>query len=154
MSRQKIPWLPVYAVAILGVAVAVMKSSRPAVRDDPEEIPSIQAAKDQEDALQLAQKIDLPLLAKADKVVIEESVGGRRHTIEKADEIKELREALKVSEQQPSGGKNAVTILFYRKTTWSVKFGSSRAANGDLSALPSVGPPAAKWAYGTSSKNI
>src|SRR4029077_14653546 len=60
-------------------------------------------------------EVDLPLLAKADKVVIEESVGGRRHSIEKADDIKKLREALNVSEQSPSGGKNAVTILFYRK---------------------------------------
>src|SRR5262249_9664035 len=79
------------------------------------EIPSVQAAKDQEDALRLAREIDLPLLAKADKVVIEESANGRRHTIEKADDMKELREALKVSQQLPGGGKNAVTILFYRK---------------------------------------
>jgi hypothetical protein len=44
MSRQKIPWLPVGAVAILGVAIVVMKSVHPAAKDDPEEIPSVQAA--------------------------------------------------------------------------------------------------------------
>ena len=112
--HKKFFWLSASMFVILVLLVGAI-SSQFVLRADSHEIPPVKAAKDQEDALHLARKIDLPLLEKADKVVIEESVGGRRHTIQKADDIKELREALKVSEQQPSGGKNAVTILFYRK---------------------------------------
>jgi hypothetical protein len=117
MSRQKIPWLPVGAVAILGVAIVVMKSVHPAVKDDPEEIPSVQAAKDQEDALRLAREIDLPVLGRADKVVIEEAPrrGGRRLTLENPNDIKVLREALKPTGGPETGGMNAVTICFFRK---------------------------------------
>jgi len=117
MSRQKIPWLPVGAVAILGVVVVVMKSPRPAIKGDPEEIPSVRAAKDQEDALRLAREIDLPVLAKSDKVLIEEASrrGDRRLILENHEDIKALRDALKPSGAPETGGMNAVTISFFRK---------------------------------------
>ena len=116
MSRQKKVWLSAAAVGTLGLLLLLMNLPSP-VKDDPEEIPPVQAAKDQEDALRLARQIDLPLLAKADKVIIDQAPrrGRRRLTLENPDNIKTLREALKPSGGPETGGMNAVTISFFRK---------------------------------------
>jgi hypothetical protein len=87
-------------------------------RKDPKEVPAAKSADDQGKAIDEARKVDLPLLEKADKVVVEEVAKpegkGRRVTLKNADEIRELRETLKPGERSPSGGRTAVTITFYR----------------------------------------
>lgn len=85
-----------------------------------DEIPAVKKVESQADAIEEAKKVDLPLLEKADKVVIDEAKpggGGRRITLDKTDAIKELRDALKPSKVPPSGGVNAATITFYKGDT-------------------------------------
>src|SRR5262245_54129676 len=82
------------------------------------EVPRPKSVGDQAEAIDEARKVDLPLLEKADKVVIEEvdkpGAKGRRVSLKKADEVKELREALKPSKSPPSAGITAATITFYQ----------------------------------------
>jgi hypothetical protein len=72
---------------------------------------------DQAEAIDEARKVDIPLLDNADKVVIDEVAKpggkGRRVTLKKADELKDLREVLKPSKTPASGGITSVTLTFY-----------------------------------------
>jgi hypothetical protein len=92
-------------------------SSKADGKKDSQEVPATKVVDDQAEAIDEARKVDLPLLEKADKVVIEEMAKpegkGRRVTLKKADELKEIREALKPSKTPPSGGRTAVTLTFY-----------------------------------------
>jgi hypothetical protein len=86
-------------------------------KKDSKAVPAAKSASDQAGAIDEARKVDLPLLEKADKVVIDEGAKpegkGRRVTLKKADELKEIRGALKPSKTPPSGGTTAVTMTFY-----------------------------------------
>lgn len=118
MSPRSLLW----AAAILAMAAAVACG-----RTEPiEEIPAAKKAESQADALEEARTVDLPLLDKADKVVIVESKPngkGQTITLDRADAVKELRDALKTAKVPPSGGENAATITFYKgdaalRTIW------------------------------------
>jgi hypothetical protein len=102
-------------VLVLTGTVMVL-SSKADGKKDSQEVPATKVVDDQAEAIDEARKVDLPLLEKADKVVIEEMAKpegkGRRVTLKKADELKEIREALKPSKTPPSGGRTAVALTF------------------------------------------
>jgi hypothetical protein len=107
------------SLLVLGLTGTVLiRYSRADDRKDSKAVPAPKNTGDQAEAIDEARKVDLPLLEEADKVVVEEVPSragtGRRVTLKKADEIKELRQALKPSETPPTGGKIAATITFYR----------------------------------------
>jgi hypothetical protein len=100
----------------LGLAGPVA-SSRGDDEKDQEKVPAVKKVGSQEEAVEQARQVDLPLLGKADKVVIEETKRGgqgRRVTLTRAADLKELREALRPSKASPSGGRTAATVTFYR----------------------------------------
>ncbi|MDI3287388.1 hypothetical protein [Polyangium sp. 15x6] len=75
----------------------------------------IAAASTQADARTAATATDLPLVRTADRAVITWSAGG---TAEKrGQELSALVDALRVTEQQPGGGKQVAQIAFYRGDT-------------------------------------
>ena len=79
------------------------------------EIPPVKGVTSQSQAVRQARAVDLPLLEKADKVVIEGR--GQRVTRDKADDLKELRQTLQAQAVSPSGGLTAATLTFYRGDT-------------------------------------
>jgi hypothetical protein len=118
MSRHKVAWIPVIGLLVLGiVGTALALQSQGDGKKAADEIPAVKKVSNQSGAIREAQKVDLPLLEKVDKVVIEEAKrggGGKRITLDKADDIKELRQALKARGVPPSGGVTAATVSFYR----------------------------------------
>ena len=118
MSRLNVAWICTIGLLVLGiVGTALPLKSKGDGKNDAEEIPAVKKVSDQSGAIREAKAVDLPLLEKADKVIIEEAKrggGGRRVTLDKADAIKELRRSLKTAEVPPSGGITAATISFYR----------------------------------------
>jgi hypothetical protein len=115
MYRDKVAWSSVLAWFVLAVA-AQAPTLHAADQPDAEDIPEVKKVDDQSDAIREARRVDLPLLAKADKVVIEEAkhAGGRRATLSKREQIRELTRALKPRAVSPSGGRTAATLRFYR----------------------------------------
>lgn len=107
-----------WAIPVLAFSTALLLAGPTAGADerDDSEIRPVQTAADQPEALELARKVDLPELAKADRVVIE-GQGGRRTELKEAGAIKELRRTLKVEEVPPSAGENAYNLSFYRDDT-------------------------------------
>lgn len=73
----------------------------------------------QDDAIKLAKGVDLPAIAKANKVVIkqigpdESRPEGREITIGAPDLLKQIRAALVVEKTEPSGGETKYTLTFY-----------------------------------------
>jgi hypothetical protein len=82
---------------------------------DAADVPAAKRVTDQAAAVREAREVDLPLLEKADRVVIEaaRTAGGGKVTLDKADDLKQLRGALKTREVPPSGGITAATVEFY-----------------------------------------
>ena len=121
MSRQSAIWFSAMSLLVLGMGTtALMPLAKAAGEKDSKEVPAAKRVSDQGEAIDAARKVDLPLLKKAEKVIIEEvkrGGKGRRATLTKAGEIKELRQALKPSEVPPSGGITAATLTFYLGAT-------------------------------------
>jgi hypothetical protein len=114
MRRARPAWVWVLVALVFGVAApAALRADEPA---DAEDIPAVKKVDDQADAIREARRVDLPLLDRADRVVIEESkqAGGRRVTLTKRERIRELARTLKTRAVAPSGGRTAVTLRFYR----------------------------------------
>ena len=105
--------------AVLGLAALAVVGVARAEKKKDGAIPPVQAAADQDTALRLARTVDLPALEKADRVVIEEvrPRPGRRVTLTGAKEIAALRRALKPAQEDPSAGKTAANLSFYRGKT-------------------------------------
>ncbi|MDC3981089.1 hypothetical protein [Polyangium jinanense] len=72
----------------------------------------IAAASTQADARAAATATDLPLVRTADRAVVTWSSGGT--TEKRGQELSALVDALRVTEQQPSSGKQFAQIAFYR----------------------------------------
>ena len=114
------------AVGTVGLLVAMLLPSAGVVTPGVA-IPPATAAADQDDALGLARRVDLPLLATADRVVLDgyEPGGerGARVTLDRPEAVAELRQALRPREVPPSDGVTAATLSFYRgnqllRTVW------------------------------------
>jgi hypothetical protein len=119
MCRQRIACLSIVGPLSLSLAcTAVAPHSDADDKKDSGEVPAVKKVEDQADAIAEARAADLPLVGKADRAVIEESKPprgkGRRVTLTNADDIKELRQALKPRKVSPSGSVTAATITFYR----------------------------------------
>jgi hypothetical protein len=128
MSRRHLVLLAVLvlvAVGTAGLIVGVLVPSADVVT--PGAVPPATDALDQADALRLARRVDLPLLATADRVVLDEhkpdGMCGARVTIDRPEEVAELRQALRPREVPPTAGRTAATLSFYRgnqllRTVW------------------------------------
>jgi hypothetical protein len=105
------------AIAISFPIIACLACSSSRRDDDSADIPAIKAVADQNEAIRLARDVDLPILEKADRVVLEESAidrGHRRVILEDEDDIKRLRKSLKPRDVPPSGGMVALRLSFFR----------------------------------------
>jgi hypothetical protein len=128
MNRRHLIVLTVAVLSAAGVAVGTVAMLLPSADVvTPGAAPQAEAAADQSDALWLARRVDLPLLATADRVVIDEHrPGGEcgvRVTLDRPEAVAELRRALRPREVPPGGGPTAATLTFYRggqplRTVW------------------------------------
>jgi hypothetical protein len=127
MFSRSSSWLGVLAGFVVGMAnPALTPDAQGGDKKGGGEIPAVKKVDSQNDAIEQARKVDLPLLEKADKVVIARPMRGgqgRQVTLTRAAAIKELRQALKPAQRDPSAGKTAATITFYRgkrvlRTVW------------------------------------
>ncbi|HVK18643.1 MAG TPA: hypothetical protein VM533_17045 [Fimbriiglobus sp.] len=118
------------AVAAAGLIVVVLLPSADVVT--PGAVPPAAAASDPATALSLARRVDLPLLATADRVVLDEYMpegeSGVRVTLDRPEEVAELRQVLRPREVPPGGGPVAATLTFYRggqplRTVWVIEGG-------------------------------
>lgn len=128
MSRRHLITLAVAALpaaVVIVVIAALLLPSADVVT--PGAVPQAEAAFDQGDAVRLARRVDLPLLATADRVVIDEhKPGGERGgrvTLDRPEAVAELRQALRPRQVPPAGGTTAATLTFYRgghllRTVW------------------------------------
>ena len=82
---------------------------------DEASIPPTAPAADQEEALRLATKVDLPALAQADRVAIE--AGARRVVVTRPESLAALQKALTPRLVPPSGGLTAYELSFSRGAT-------------------------------------
>jgi len=105
-------------LGVLAVAGAVLVLSARGEKGEGE-IPAVKKVTSQNQAVRQARAVDLPLLEKADKVVIEGAcvARGRRVTIDKVDDLKELRQTLQAQALTPSAGITAATLAFYHGDT-------------------------------------
>ncbi|MDI1475927.1 hypothetical protein [Polyangium sp. y55x31] len=104
----------VFATCVLACSNNSAQQPAPGPGAAPEARP-IAAASTQADARAAATAADLPLLRTADRAVVAWSAGG---TAEKrGQELSALVEALRVTDAQPSGGKQFAQITFYRGET-------------------------------------
>jgi hypothetical protein len=112
MDRKEPVWGWIVGVLVFGAAAPALGADEPVKAED---IPAVRKVDDQSDAIREARRVDLPLLDRADRVVIEESkqAGGRRVTLTKRERIREVVRALKTRAVAPSGGLTAVTLRFY-----------------------------------------
>ncbi len=85
-----------------------------------EAIQPAKAAKTQEEAITLAKEDDLPAIARANKVVIEQFFDDGQHfdkakeiTVEDQDTLKKIREALAVEDVEASFGEMKYRLHFY-----------------------------------------
>jgi hypothetical protein len=105
-------------LVVLGIAgMLLAPGARGEGDQEGKDVPAVKKVGDQDAALGEAREVDLLLLKRSDKVVIEESRRGgkgRRVTLDRAEDVKELRQALKVRSVPPSGGVTAATLSFYR----------------------------------------
>jgi hypothetical protein len=119
--------------AVIGSMGLVMAMLWPhAVVEAPDAPPPTREATSQDDAQRLARRMDLPLLATADRVVIDEHKPtgecGSRVTLTRLETIAELRQVLRPREVFPTGGPVAATLTFYRgdrplRTVWVIEGG-------------------------------
>jgi hypothetical protein len=119
------------AVGAVGLVVVILLPSTDVVTPGAA-IPLATAAADPGDALRLARRVDLPLLALADRVILDEHKPGgecgARVTLTRPEAVAELRRALRPREVPPSGGEPAATLSFYRgshlmRTVWVIEGG-------------------------------
>lgn len=83
-------------------------------------VPAAKKVTAQEDAIAEARKVDIPLLKRADTVVIQAmapALQGKSKILSDAKAIEELRTALKPSVRQPSGSMTVATVSFYQGKT-------------------------------------
>ena len=112
-QRRNVAWFLVPVLVILGIAGAAGRSNGEAKKE--KEIPAAKEVGTQAEAIREARKVDLPLLEMADKVVIKATDGsGRVATLVKANDVKEVRQTLKISAAPPSAGEQAATVSFFR----------------------------------------
>jgi hypothetical protein len=115
-------------VALLGCAFTMLLASGLLAADDTEPpaekadaIVPVRAAETQDEAIRLATEVDLPAIAKANKVVIKRFFDGdeilpepRQITVDAQATLKLIRDALTVKKTEPSGGETAYELAFYR----------------------------------------
>jgi hypothetical protein len=134
MSRRQLVLLvaaTLAAVGTVGLVVVMLLPSTDVVTPGAA-VPPATAAADRDDALRLARRVDLPLLALADRVVLDEHLPGgecgARVTLTDPEAVAELRQALRPREVTPSGGEPVATLSFYRgphllRTVWVIEGG-------------------------------
>jgi hypothetical protein len=119
MSPRQLALLAVAVPSAVGVIVVIAAMLLPSSDEvTPGAVPQAEAAADQDDALRLARRVDLPLLATADRVVIDEhKPGGEcgvRVTLDRPEAVAELWQALRPRKVPLGGGPTAATLAFYR----------------------------------------
>ncbi len=119
MSRWMTCLLTSLAFGALLPARVISGCSSPVSQDgDQAEIPAAKDAKDQAEAIRLARQTDIPAAKRADRLVIQEAGvpigGGKRVTIDSAEEVGDLSRAQKPKAVPAGGGMTAATFSSYR----------------------------------------
>ncbi len=105
-------WMPL----VLGGPTLALVGGGDAGRDG-DDIPSAKKLGSKAEAVEHARRVDVPLLRKADRVVIAEAKRGgkgRTVTLTRPPAIRELRQALRPKMSRDTRGMTAATLTFYR----------------------------------------
>ncbi|MBN1916935.1 MAG: hypothetical protein JW889_03415 [Verrucomicrobia bacterium] len=126
MRRTSLAGLIAFPGLVCAVGAFLLASSVLRAEDigpptgEAETIPPPKAAETQDEAIKLAKEVDLPAIAKANRVVITRFFDGdevlpepEEITVGALATLKQIREALIVEKTEPSSGENKYELTFY-----------------------------------------